>query len=117
MGMSANLCARHPRRSGALNGAVALTDGVGKMIGPALAAPIFAAAISSSSPHAGGGPHASPEVDVGAQGSTPLFFFCALGGLFVALGAAGALLPTSVDGVDRTTTTSSSEAFRRLEEE
>lgn len=111
--MSANLCARYPKRSGALNGAVALTDGVGKMIGPALAAPIFAAAISSSSPRTG--LRASSGVD-GAQSSTPLFFFSALGGLFIALGAAGALLPNSVDGVDRSTSTSRSKMFRRLDE-
>jgi MFS family permease len=116
MGMSANLCAQHPQRSGALNGAVALSDGFGKMLGPALAAPLFAMAISK--------PESLEPVPAGlqaltganAQSSVPLAFFCVLGGLFVALGAAAALLPTSVDGVDRSTS-ATSRTFRRLHEE
>ena len=128
MGMTSNLCAQHPRRSGALNGAVALTDGIGKMIGPALAAPIFALAISSPPPAGsqaltGADTHGDVQSDAQstiAQSTIPLAFFCALGALFVALGAAGALLPSSVDGVNpksSSTSTSRSQAFSRLQEE
>ena len=115
--MSANLCGQHPRRSGALNGAVALSDGFGKMLGPALAAPLFAMAISK--------PESLEPLPAGLQALTganaqssvvPLAFFCVLGGLFVAVGAAAALLPTSVDGVDRSTS-ATSRTFRRLHEE
>ena len=45
--MTTSLCARYPDRSGALNGVVAMTEGVGKMLGPACAAPLFAWAIST----------------------------------------------------------------------
>jgi hypothetical protein len=116
MGMTANLCARHPRRSGALNGAVALTDGFGKMIGPALVAPLFALAISPS-PQTHAAANAASQTRSGdAPSIAPLAFFCALGGLFVALGAAGCLLPSSVDGVD-SSGTRGSQAFRQLQEE
>ena len=46
VGMTSSLCARFPERSGALNGMVTMTEGVGKMLGPACAAPLFAWAIS-----------------------------------------------------------------------
>jgi MFS family permease len=45
--MSNVLCARDPSRSGALNGIVAFTEGIGKMLGPALAAPLLAIALST----------------------------------------------------------------------
>jgi len=45
--MSNVLCARDPQRSGSLNGVVAFMEGIGKMLGPALCAPLLAWALSS----------------------------------------------------------------------
>jgi len=86
VGVTSNLCARHANRSGALNGMVALLEGIGKMLGPALAAPSFAAAIS-----------AWPAA--GALNGAVLVF-AVLAALFVAFGVAGAWLPSSVEVVD-----------------
>ena len=35
------LCAQHPQRVGALNGIVSFTEGIGKMLGPAITAPVL----------------------------------------------------------------------------
>lgn len=85
VGMTTNLCARHPERSGSLNGAVALAEGCGKGLGPAIAAPLFAVAIASRPANSTAGP------------SGAILVFGAFALLFVGLGLGGALLPRSVD--------------------
>jgi len=78
------LCARDPQRNGLLNGIVALTEGVGKMLGPALCAPALAWGLS-----------ARPAAEASPSGALLVF---AAAAAFIGLIAAAALaaLPRSL---------------------
>lgn len=83
--MTTTLCAGFPERSGQLNGVVAMTEGIGKMAGPAIAAPVFAWAIARMP---------GSTIPDGAQ-----LVFIGFGAVFVGLALLGTLLPHEMDSV------------------
>ena len=85
VGVTSNLCAGYPERSGSLNGVIAMFEAMGKGTGPAVGAPIFAAAVSSR-----------PAELYSPSGASLVLFATAL--LIILFGLAAIRLPNKVDG-------------------
>ena len=82
-----NCCARHPQRSGFLNGIVATADCIGKLTGPLIGAPVLAFAIS-----------ARPAAE---HPSGAALVFAGFGGLIGVLALIGCWLPKSAGDTAR----------------
>jgi MFS family permease len=104
--MSNLLCAREPQRSGAINGYVAFAEGIGKMLGPALLAPMLAWALS-----------ARPAAEVTPSGALLVFVGLAIGIGALALAALVGLPRQLTNDAKAAELGCATERFRPLDEE